>query len=206
MAAIVATVMRLGMNLFIFSPLCSVIERISFSFDFHDFRLNRRSSYFSPHLGCSKALYAPGVGDAEGPHQEVEGVGDLNPKCSVQKVIAAKAYHQLSPALKTKLTEILKAHLDYEEWEQSFTSESANLDLPTFIFMRSSTWADEIRRRKSPYNHPKWHYVDYPLKPPKFPVEPGPDPADDILYGIGQCENDSSISSPWALSNWQIGR
>jgi hypothetical protein len=24
-----------------------------------------------------------------------------------------------------------------------------NLDLPTFIFMRSSTWPDEIRRRES---------------------------------------------------------
>ena len=72
--------------------------------------------------------------------------------------------------------------------EESFTSESANLDLPAFIFIRSSTWPDEIRRRKSPYNHPKWHYIDYPLKPTKFPVEPGPDPTDDILYGIGQCE------------------
>lgn len=28
--------------------------------------------------------------------------------------------------------------------------------------------------------------VGYPLKPPQFPVQP--DPADDILYGIGQCE------------------
>jgi hypothetical protein len=86
------------------------------------------------------------------------------------------------------VTEILKAHPDYEKWEKSFTSESANLDLPTFIFMRASTWADEIRRRGNQYNHPKWHYVDYPLKPPKFPLEPGPDPTDDILYGIGQSE------------------
>jgi hypothetical protein len=104
------------------------------------------------------------------------------------QVIAAEAYRQLSPDLQEKATEILKAHPDYEKWEKSFTSESPNLDLPMFIFMRSSTWADEIRRRKSPYNHPKWHYVDYPLKPPKFPVEPGPDPTDDVLYGISQCE------------------
>jgi hypothetical protein len=104
------------------------------------------------------------------------------------QVIAAEAYRQLSPNLQKKVTEILKAHPDYEKWEKSFTSESANLDLPTFIFIRSSTWPDEIRSRKSPYNRPKWHYVDYPLKPPKFPVEPGPDPTDDILYRIGQCE------------------
>jgi hypothetical protein len=104
------------------------------------------------------------------------------------QVIAAEAYRQLSPALKQKATEILKAHPDYEKWEKSFSSESANLDLPAFVFMRASTWPDEIRRGKSPYNHPKWHYVDYPLKPTRFPVEPGPSPADDILYGIGQCE------------------
>jgi hypothetical protein len=104
------------------------------------------------------------------------------------QVIAAEAYRQLPPDLQKKVTEILKAHPDYEKWEKSFTSESANLDLPTFIFMRASTWADEIRRRGNQYNHPKWHYVDYPLKPPKFPLEPGPDPTDDILYGIGQSE------------------
>ena len=50
--------------------------------------------------------------NAEGHHQEVEGVGDLNPKCSVQKVIAAEAYRQLPPALQKKVTEILKAHPD----------------------------------------------------------------------------------------------
>ena len=104
------------------------------------------------------------------------------------QVIAAEAYRQLPPALQKKVTEILKAHPDYAKWEKSFASESTTLDLPAFFFMRSSTWPDEIRRRKSPYNHPKWHYVDYPLKPPKFPVEPGPDPTDDVLYGISQCE------------------
>jgi hypothetical protein len=48
--------------------------------------------------------------------------------------------------------------------------------LGMFIFMRSSIWPDEIRRRKSDYNHPKQHYNDYPLKPTQFPVEAGPDP------------------------------
>ena len=86
------------------------------------------------------------------------------------------------------MTEILKAHPDYEKCEKSFTSESANLDLPTFIFIRSRTWPDEIRRRGNQYDHPHWHYIDYPLKPPTFPIEPGPDPTDDVLYGIEQSE------------------
>jgi hypothetical protein len=109
-------------------------------------------------------------------------------RCAGHPVIAAEAYRQLSPALKTKVTEILKSHPDYEKWKESFTGDSANMDLGMFIFLRAITWPDDIRRRKSEYNHPKWHYVDYPLKPPQFSVEAGPDPTDDILYGFGQCE------------------
>jgi hypothetical protein len=104
------------------------------------------------------------------------------------QVIAAEAYRQLSPELKAKVTELLKHHPDYEKWEKSFSADNTNLDLPLFIFMRSSTWADEIRRNGSEYDHPHWHYIDYPLKPPSFPVEPGPAPTDDVLYGIAQCE------------------
>src|SRR5664279_3929000 len=74
------------------------------------------------------------------------------------QVIAAEAYRQLSTPLESKLTEILKSHPDYEKWKESFSGDSANLDLGTFIFLRSSTWPDDIRRRKSEYNHPKWHY------------------------------------------------
>jgi hypothetical protein len=104
------------------------------------------------------------------------------------QVIAAEAYRQLSPALKTKVAEILKAHPDYAKWKESFTTDNPNLDLAAYVFMRSSTWPDELRKGSSQHSHPKWHYVDYPLKPPRFPVEPGPSPNDDILYGIAQCE------------------
>ena len=37
------------------------------------------------------------------------------------QVIAAEAYRQLSPALKAKVNEILKAHPDHEKWKESFT-------------------------------------------------------------------------------------
>jgi S1/P1 Nuclease len=104
------------------------------------------------------------------------------------QVIAAEAYRLLPPNLQKRVTEILKAHPDYQKWQASFTADNPSLDSATFIFMRSSTWPDEIRRVGGQYDHPKWHYVDYPLKPAKFPVEPGPDPADDILYGIARCE------------------
>jgi len=53
------------------------------------------------------------------------------------QVIAAEAYRELSPDLKKRVTELLKSHPDYDKWEKSFTGDSANLDLPTFIFMRA---------------------------------------------------------------------
>src|SRR5690348_6306724 len=101
-------------------------------------------------------------------------------------VIAAEAYRQLSPEQKAKVTELLKSHPDYDKWEKSFQPGSPNLDLATHIFMRASTWPDEIRRHHNQYDHPQWHYVDYPLKAPKFPVEPGPSPTDDVLFGVAQ--------------------
>jgi hypothetical protein len=104
------------------------------------------------------------------------------------QVIAAEAYRQLPPEVKAKASEILKAHPDYEKWKASFTGDSAGVDLDTFIFMRASTWPDEIHHRGNPYDHPEWHFVDYPLKPLSFPVEPGPEPNNDALYGIAQAE------------------
>src|ERR1043166_5392275 len=104
------------------------------------------------------------------------------------QVIAAEAYRELSTDLKQKVTELLKAHPDYAKWEKAFNDDSAKLDLPTFIFMRASVWPDEIRRHGNQYDHPHWHYIDYPLKPPSFPRGPAPPPTNDALDGIEQCE------------------
>ena len=54
--------------------------------------------------------------------------------------------------------------------------------------MRASTWPDEIRRHVKRYDHPHWHYIDYPLKPPTFAFEPQPSPDDDALFGIAESE------------------
>lgn len=102
--------------------------------------------------------------------------------------VAAIAYSQLSPALKNQVSEILKSHPDYGKWEASFEPGNTGLDFGSFVFMRASTWPDEIRRHHNAYDHPRWHYVDYPLEPAAFRMEPGPTPGDDALYGIAQSE------------------
>jgi len=103
-------------------------------------------------------------------------------------VIAAEAFKELSPEMKAKVSKILESHPDYAQWKGSYEQDVKSLDLPLYVFMRASTWADEIRRKSNQYDHPHWHYIDYPLKPPKFPMEPAPSPNDDVLYGVVYCE------------------
>ena len=102
-------------------------------------------------------------------------------------VIAAEAFRQLSPEVRAQAYEILKAHPDYAKWAKAY-HPNPNFDLAAYVFMRSSTWPDEIRRSGSKYDHPNWHFIDYPLRPPAFPLEPGPKPTDDVLFGVAQCE------------------
>ena len=61
--------------------------------------------------------------------------------------------------------------------------------------MRASTWADEVRRAGSEYGHAQWHYINYPLRPPSFPVEVALTETNDVVFAIGQCENMVSNAS-----------
>lgn len=103
------------------------------------------------------------------------------------ELIAAEAFRQLSPELKAQAYDVLKSHPDYAKWEKDYHPNPA-VDLATYVFMRSSMWPDEIRRSGSPYDHPNWHFIDYPLRPPTFAFEADARPNDNVLYGIAQCE------------------
>jgi hypothetical protein len=117
----------------------------------------------------------------------------LLPRCAMawgaagHAVIAAEAYRKLSPEFKAEVIEVLKAHPDYAKWQSAYRT-NASFDVFAYVFMRSSTWPDEIRRRGNKYDHPDWHYIDYPLRPPGFAFEPAPKPQDDVLYGVARCE------------------
>jgi hypothetical protein len=108
------------------------------------------------------------------------------------QVVAAAAYRELSPTLKRKVSEILKAHPEYERWKKNYRTDNNSLELEAFVFLRASTWPDDIRDRDNPYHHPRWHYVDYPLKPRRFPFEPDPEPNDDALFAIAKSEEELS--------------
>ena len=103
-------------------------------------------------------------------------------------VIAAGAYRELPKSVRRKVDALLQSHPEYPRWKKSYAGESAGMDLGQFIFMQASKWPDEIRGRHNQYDHPHWHYVNYPLKTPGFSFEPSPTPDDDILFGIHQSE------------------
>ena len=109
-------------------------------------------------------------------------------------IIAAEAFSQLSPELKAQAIEVLKNHPDYDQWLKAY-HPNPDVDFGTYMFMRCSTWPDEIRGSGGPYDHPNWHFIDYPLRPPSFAFEPDQKPDDDVLYGVAQCEKTLSDTS-----------
>jgi hypothetical protein len=104
------------------------------------------------------------------------------------EIIAAEAYRELGPALQKKAVQVLEAHPQYAKWKESLHGDTAGPEVGMQVFMRASTWPDEIRRRESEYNHPRWHFIDYPLRPSRFPLLPNSTPDDDILCAILQSE------------------
>ena len=103
--------------------------------------------------------------------------------------IASMTYDQLSPEARMHWTELLKQHPDFAKWEAAEPKDQPDFELGRYLFMKASTWPDDIRKSGSPYDHPVWHYIDYPLAEPDFPPEPAPTDTEDILFGIGRCES-----------------
>ena len=89
--------------------------------------------------------------------------------------IASMTYDQLSPAARAHWTELLQQHPDFAKWEAAEPKDQPDFELGRYLFMKASTWPDDIRKSGSAFDHPVWHYIDYPLVEPDFPLEPAPD-------------------------------
>ena len=101
--------------------------------------------------------------------------------------IAIIAYQNLPPDVQQRCVAILQAHPNIEKWKEKSASDSP-ADAAMFTFAKAATWPDEIRRGASPYDHPGWHYIDYPLEPPNYPFIAGLAPDDNIIFGLDQSE------------------
>lgn len=102
-------------------------------------------------------------------------------------IVASLAYDQLPKETREKWVALLKQHPDFPKWQAAKPTDEPALDFGRYLFMRASNWPDEIRKTGSPYDHPVWHYVDYPLELPACPLEPAPAGTEDILFGLDHC-------------------
>jgi len=97
--------------------------------------------------------------------------------------MAAIAYDELQrvrPATVTRVAAILRQHPQYESrWKPQLagmTAGSSTQDQERYLFMLAARWPDDIRGDKV-FDHPLWHYINYPYKPPGQPasvVAPAP--------------------------------
>ena len=93
-------------------------------------------------------------------------------------VMGAIAYDELqrtSPATIAHVVAILRQHPQYESRWKPQLSGMGEQDQERLLFMLAARWPDDIRGDKA-FDHPMWHYIDYPYKPkgqpPSVPAPP----------------------------------
>lgn len=102
-------------------------------------------------------------------------------------VVAAIAYRDLNQQERQQITQVLTAHPDAEKWQTAIFKDNPEADEGLVLMMGASTWPDSLRFSHSKWNHKEWHYVDYPITPPDFPIKASPAPQNDIVFAINLC-------------------
>jgi hypothetical protein len=85
-------------------------------------------------------------------------------------VTARLAWWQLTEEQRARVIAVLKKHPHYEEYLIARKPDGFTED--EWAFMRAATWADWVRsHHKEQFDHPTWHYINYPVVPPGSKVE-----------------------------------
>src|SRR5262249_2570265 len=72
---------------------------------------------------------------------------------------------------RVKVVGMLKKHPHYGEFLVARKPEGFTED--ECAFMRAATWADWVRsHHKEQFDHPTWHYINYPIVPAGSAVDP----------------------------------
>jgi hypothetical protein len=94
----------------------------------------------------------------------------------VSGAIAYDELLQTSPATIARVVAILRQHPQYESrWKPQLVGMNEP-DQERFLFMLAARWPDDVRGDRI-FDHPAWHYIDYPYKPNGQPTSvPAPAP------------------------------
>ncbi|HEY7328720.1 MAG TPA: S1/P1 nuclease [Gemmataceae bacterium] len=84
-------------------------------------------------------------------------------------VTARLAWRQLTEDQRSQVVAILKKHPHYQDYLAASRPEGFGED--EWVFMRAATWADWARGRRA-FDHPTWHYINYPIVPEGSAVDP----------------------------------
>ncbi len=86
-----------------------------------------------------------------------------------------------APATVARVVAILRQHPQYESLWKPQLAGMSEPDQERYLFMLAARWPDDIRGNGA-FDHPEWHYIDYPYKPPGQPASiPAPSPPADNL-------------------------
>jgi hypothetical protein len=113
------------------------------------------------------------------------------------KTIALIAWGDLSPAVRSQITTLLRLHPQYASRIQ--TKGDTGEESPILDFMAAAIWADVIRTSKpedQPFNHASWHTTVVPFITGSLEQRPTPAPtdwkpgdvADNVVQGLKKCE------------------
>ena len=82
-----------------------------------------------------------------------------------------------APANVARVVATLRQHPQYESRWKPQLAGLTQPDQERYLFMLAARWPDDIRG-DSQFDHPAWHYINYPYRPPGQPASlPGPPPA-----------------------------
>ena len=105
-------------------------------------------------------------------------------------VMAAITFDELqhsAPATIARVGAILRQHPQYESRWQPQLAAMSEEHQSRFLFMLAARWPDDIRGDKT-FDHPAWHYIDYPYKPKGQPdsVHESTPAADNLVEAFRQ--------------------
>ena len=101
----------------------------------------------------------------------------------VTGAIACLDLQKSRPATLRQAVALLANLPGFDRWQASADSLAlGDDDRLIFYCMQAARWADDTRN--TPYDHPKWHYVDFPYVVPGSSAKGEPPEAENLLLGF----------------------
>ena len=111
-------------------------------------------------------------------------------------IVTAIAYCEFSPTEQAQLDTILADHFYSQKWDAAYPPGTFELSKPFYRALLACLYPDEIRDYSKPETFAYWHFVDYPLDPPNYPLKARPQAENDVVYGIEQSEKAIETDAP----------